>query len=482
MSDESLGVIRSESESHEIQYLKRSKTSPQTPYSNFTINIEDLPDPLLFEILLRLPAKSAARYKCVSKRWFALISHHTFFSRFLCLQRDKRNPLPLEPTLILLDSDKGFLATSELPVFETGSFSLDFLPCYQTARTKKLVEFDSPVVVASCNDLVLCCALMLQRDYYICNPYTKQWTAIPPAPQCCYEIRVGFTCEPYYYYKEDVDHQSEKDSNSTVQLNVDYKYAIVRIHSPLFGSSLNSSELNVEIFSSETGVAYKGKLYWVHQLGHIFMIGLDPFSNNSHFDVVDLPDNEWGAVSVSQEGRLRLYRTLLDKDRENEPFRNYLSIWELKDDDDKVGGRVGKWCKIDTLPLDQMVSENPLITEWSRKNVPAIGIAFDPSNDDILNVLSNVDDEIVIIMCNIRENTLKEVTTVNGMLESVFRFMVPWWPTPVHKIEYNHKDTHAAHLNSCLLCSESNQHQILNELKLRFLSMHYVNPYDIPNF
>ncbi|KAL6139098.1 hypothetical protein ACLB2K_064375 [Fragaria x ananassa] len=302
MSDVSLGVIRSKSESHEIQYLKRSKTSPQTPYSNFTINIEDLPDPLLFEILLRLPAKSAARYKCVSKRWFALISHHTLFSRFLCLQRDKRNPLPMEPTLIFLDDDKGFFATSELPVFETGSFSLDFLPCYQTARTKKLVEFDSPVVVATCNDLVLCCALMLQRDYYICNPYTKQWTAIPPAPQCCYEIRVGFTCEPYYYYKEDVDHQSEKASNSTVHLNADYKYAIVRIHSPLFGSSLNSSELNVEIFSSETGVAYNGKLYWVHDLGHSFMIELDPFSNNNHFDVVDLPDNEWGAVSVSPRG------------------------------------------------------------------------------------------------------------------------------------------------------------------------------------
>ncbi|CAL8145799.1 unnamed protein product [Prunus armeniaca] len=41
--------------------------------------------------------------------------------------------------------------------------------------------------------------MSFQRDYYICNPYTRQWDALPPAPRCHEEVRVGFICEPYYY-------------------------------------------------------------------------------------------------------------------------------------------------------------------------------------------------------------------------------------------------------------------------------------------
>ncbi|PQM41595.1 hypothetical protein Pyn_12952 [Prunus yedoensis var. nudiflora] len=36
-------------------------------------------------------------------------------------------------------------------------------------------------VVGACNDLVLCCPTKVDhREYYICNPYTKKWVALPP--------------------------------------------------------------------------------------------------------------------------------------------------------------------------------------------------------------------------------------------------------------------------------------------------------------
>nr|POE60909.1 hypothetical protein CFP56_65833 [Quercus suber] len=42
------------------------------------IDVEKLPDSLLFEVLYRLPCQSAVQYKSVSKRWCSLISHSEF--------------------------------------------------------------------------------------------------------------------------------------------------------------------------------------------------------------------------------------------------------------------------------------------------------------------------------------------------------------------------------------------------------------------
>lgn len=47
------------------------------------IDIEKLPDALLFEVLYRLPCRWALQYKSVSKRWCSLISHPQFVRSYI---------------------------------------------------------------------------------------------------------------------------------------------------------------------------------------------------------------------------------------------------------------------------------------------------------------------------------------------------------------------------------------------------------------
>lgn len=78
---------------------------------------------------------------------------------------------------------------------------------------------EEPIVLQTHNDLVFWCTSRdFQRDYYICNPYTMQWVALPPpATQCHENVRVEFICDvPYYSCKKD------DQKGHFVQLNVEY--------------------------------------------------------------------------------------------------------------------------------------------------------------------------------------------------------------------------------------------------------------------
>lgn len=157
---------------------------------------------------------------------------------------------------------------------------------------------DEPVLVATYNDLVLCCSSKYhQRDYFICNPYTIEWVPLPPPPRDYkYVTAVGFICDvPYYYYMEDNMHPREQSSSASsnaitkFKINAEYKYKVVRI--PVVKQAQHSFEFKVEIFSSETcewresilsftqdidlsginlqiSFAYNEWLYWDPQLSH----------------------------------------------------------------------------------------------------------------------------------------------------------------------------------------------------------------------
>ncbi|XP_062014860.1 uncharacterized protein LOC133731510 [Rosa rugosa] len=236
----------SKSQSH----FKRLKRSPDTPCQSLSkTDIHDLPDSVLVEILCRLPHnKFVFQCQCVCKRWFSLISDEKFHCRFLWLQSHNPKSTPTESTLIFRDAKSKrkyfILPEFELPMFRTRDFSLPRFGATDYIETSD----DGPIVVGACNDLVLCCGdISYQCDYYICNPYTKQYVRLPPTPRCYREVRVGFICDQYY--KEDVDDQKKEGitSSGIIQVDVDFRYAIVRIcpRSPF--------KFNIEIFSSETG-------------------------------------------------------------------------------------------------------------------------------------------------------------------------------------------------------------------------------------
>lgn len=433
---------------------KRSKTSQQSllkrskpPSRSKPATINDLPDLVLVEILCRLPHNEfVCECKRVSKRWLTLLSNPYFISRFLRLQHDHQKPV-LKSFVIVPQVDKRhqtlFLGTTTTssklppPVFKTSILS--FLPCFQNKDLED--RADELDVVGIYNDLVLCCSTMYsQRDYYICNPYTKQWVRLPPTPHVSHselKVPVGFICDPYY---------KEASNSSIIELNAEYRWRVVRI---LPNSSYALTHL--EIFSSETGewreyewskvicpsqkftsfckrpgVAYNGKLYWWNRDG--FSLELDPFNISSTGDIVDNcrfidapKDFGYMRIGVCQD-RLRMYPLHIGFS---------LSIWELKEN--RVDGKM-EWCLIfDRLPLSKIVSKDPLITEAHIKSSCVSNpVGFHRNDKDILYLTFREH----IVMCNIREKTLEVATKISWGSKYIYQFVLPWWPTPVPKIDH----------------------------------------------
>ncbi|PQM39412.1 hypothetical protein Pyn_14378 [Prunus yedoensis var. nudiflora] len=139
------------------------------------------------------------------------------------------------------------------------------------------------VVLETYNDLVLCCAgKYYQRDYYICNPYTQKWVALPPSPQCHKRVvALGFICDPpyYSYYGEEAQ---------TIPSNTTWRSSLPRLvngERHIFRSPKNLHSIRV---NPSTGFVYKGMLFWLGRHrdkgGCAFLIGFDPFDTkkNNH--------------------------------------------------------------------------------------------------------------------------------------------------------------------------------------------------------
>ncbi|KAK4768743.1 hypothetical protein SAY86_026893 [Trapa natans] len=129
---------------------------------------------LLGEILLRLPARSLVKFKCVSKLWLSTISHPHF-----CRRHARRHSSSGRPTGVFLrtnpnSQDSQYQLLPLNPESPPGTLSecQNFLP--HPAGTK---------ILQSCNGLLLCCSVKKighSRDFYVFNPTTRQKAAIPP--------------------------------------------------------------------------------------------------------------------------------------------------------------------------------------------------------------------------------------------------------------------------------------------------------------
>lgn len=207
----------------------------------------------------------------VSKSWCTLISYPYCRVRLLQNQSDDEPSPPLVTTLFFVITT----GREQLKEYITISKQIRRLD-FSLSRLLHLTK--EPVVVATYNDLILCCKTRRrQRNYYICNPYTKQWVALPPASKCQANVHVGFICDSYHRCK------------------------VVRINKFEENPAL---QFKVEIFSSDTGewresivlcprgiaykdiilrpaVAYNESLYWLCFSGSL--IGFDVPSKSNNF-------------------------------------------------------------------------------------------------------------------------------------------------------------------------------------------------------
>ena len=86
---------------------KRRRRIEEEPKDPIQIDIERLPDALLFEVLYRLPCRWALQYRSVSKRWCSLISHPQFVRSYIHHRHQFRKS-DSDPFTLLLHYGKQF--------------------------------------------------------------------------------------------------------------------------------------------------------------------------------------------------------------------------------------------------------------------------------------------------------------------------------------------------------------------------------------
>ncbi|CAL1369155.1 unnamed protein product [Linum trigynum] len=181
--------------------------------------ISRLGDDLMEEILIRLPnPRSASRCKPVCRRWNSMISSPSFNRRFVSHHQSKNR----EPPLLLPSDDP------------LSSSMLSFLPVPGEFRSKFIV-WDS------FKDLLLCgfkdwgtsIYFEMGRLFFLCNPFTEQWVALPLAP-----MRINSR-----YRTTEVKLVCEEIGNSNTSLDMgdgqafvyssDYRFRVLLAHEAL---------------------------------------------------------------------------------------------------------------------------------------------------------------------------------------------------------------------------------------------------------
>ncbi|KAJ4827686.1 hypothetical protein Tsubulata_046584 [Turnera subulata] len=188
--------------------------------------LDNLDDDLLAEILCRLvDVNFTVRCKLVCRRWCSLISTHNFERRF----QDQYYANTPTPTVLF-----GFIANYPNPN-SNSEWQLKTASQHQVLKSchfKSHHQLTSIGIVASYKEVLLCRSMMTrsdddddQRIYYVFNPRTWLWVALPPFPKqrLSKRVLVGFVCEGH-------------------------NFRVVRILEEL----INSNIMTVEIFDSET--------------------------------------------------------------------------------------------------------------------------------------------------------------------------------------------------------------------------------------
>ena len=403
---------------------KRRIKHPDEPEPSYEF-INKLPDAILFEILNRLPYRSAFKFMSVSKRWFSLISHPYFVSRFI----HHRHQLGKS------DSDSVTLMVYYTP------------PDIQVLPPKNIYKFR---IKSSFNDLLLVYREVPRTTrepgfckYYICNPFTKQWLTLPRIPLLRRKtsVRVGFICDPYSCDKE-----------HGCFTNVHYRYKVVRIHSP---TQANTTQLYMQIFSSETGewchsivsspqglnpftskvvnadvVTCKGMLHWadtdVDGMIKGFVV-FDPFNDAEQCHYINLPiphlppDEFFFGVC---QRRLRIFQRPWHL---HYPSAYKFLIWELED-----YGNEGTWCRKHTVYFKNL--ENSKLVKLAKNFCCSKlnFLAFHPKDGEIF--LFKFEDYIV--ECNSRTRVLEVARKLKCTDISLFLLSRPLWPTPVPSLPF----------------------------------------------
>ncbi|CAI0546958.1 unnamed protein product [Linum tenue] len=354
-------------------------------------------DDLLVEILIRLPGpKSAFRCKSVCRRWNALISAPYFSRRFVSHHQS------LSPAAAAAAADE-----FEHPVLtpsQVRPLISSFLPFPDGTE----FEFS---VLDSVNDLLLLgfwgkdpTEQELRRTHLVCNPFTKQWAALPLAP------KMAAWPSRYRWIVKLLVREPLFDSS-----HVPCGFRVVRMYNPM---RRGAAKVDVYMFCSRSGrwtksvlrlepdlrcwtnddhhrrvVSTNGKLYWLNDKGGV--VKWDPFCQLDYGFPILLEGCKLDSESTCygpwvSEGAVHIVC--------RKSYSAVLSVWRLMEDE--KGG--GCWSQQYEALWPQ---------PWSNNLRFEIAVGLHPRKSEIVFLLD--------YHLNYRKSTILSWNLRNGELEFV---------------------------------------------------------------
>lgn len=264
-----------------------------------------LPDDVILHIFARLPLESLIRFKSVRE------FRHTLFSDryFIKLNNEESWKKPM----VLLVEDN----SSRNPmrcVDKSGlsfEFSLGFLNDHVRVR-------------ASCNGLLFCSSMKIDRAYYVCNPMTREFKLLPVIEERRLTKIVGLAVDPYTQRYNVV---------LAVLADSDSSYVLRLFNCLLFDSETNVwKKLVFDSFGTGGGLVYTADQNQVVSVGR----SLYCLSVSSKILVFDLFNEAWKEITPPAEiAKSCTSRVLLLELEGSLSVTNilgeWMNIWVLKD-------------------------------------------------------------------------------------------------------------------------------------------------------
>ncbi|XP_074302758.1 uncharacterized protein LOC141634514 [Silene latifolia] len=411
--------------------MVRLLKTPKMNHGGNSTTMEDLDDYMLTQILLRLPnCETVLVCSAVNKRWCSLISDPNFQVHFA----DHKN----KTTAFLNDVPQwSLIATIKIVVATMKSWEQPFITEFLFGSPKLSLEFlpgNSIKTMATFKDLVLCSSKTTdqsgRRVYYITNPLTKQWVALPPRPYQWPRIQsTALICQPPYNHTQD------------------YKFRVVEVLDPhmdtfdlfVYCSEIGEwKEIKLRVPSEEfrqldTTVVCNGIIYFKSGLS---LVGLDPFDVDDTCDTTlearvmpplpnfgHLQESSGQILVVHTPGRQQGIPCLYKKDGSAIELEMVVSkldpnqvplVWETT----FQGQCKGTWNSI----------ELPYITKLGY--IYATNIWVQPYNDKLIYIYLAHENQLVL--CNTGTGGITPSKSLPHNKKLIFHSLEQqWWPTLV---------------------------------------------------
>lgn len=402
---------------------------PDLHLATFMYDLCRFPESLLLEILIRVPLKLIFRFKCVSKHWHSLISHPSFARFYVSRRLNASSPFRIFYRYVYVSTFKEVLKRLRPDVYVSPKFSVLFLSTFEEQQ-----QSDQFKILAVSNGLFMCC-LLGPLIYYVCDPVTRQFLTLPRGSHN------SPNRHPMFFGEGLVSKINEH--------NVLTSFKAVRVE----WLSMESSFLNLETFSSETGtwteyrltcpkrirmlkrgggpIHCNGILHWfVYDHG---MVAFDPYSRDTkECRLIQFPDGRDTENEYKHDGLYRLCDECQGKLRyfevASEPLQFFcFSMWVLNDYEK------GEWL------LEFQVTRSDLWSDDDNLNsqLPCatfIPLSFHPLDKDV--VYLRCVEHSCIVSYNIRAKRMDVTCESIGVVEDlswrvVAPVVLPIWPRPL---------------------------------------------------